>query len=82
MASSRHSRVVSISSCARGVTLPTGTVIARVADEAVEDRAEVEADDVAFLQLGAVRDAVHDHVIDRRCRRPPDTAAIPSERSL
>ena len=36
-----------------------------VADEAVEDRAEVEADDVALFEPGAVRDAVNDHVIDR-----------------
>src|SRR6185369_17867084 len=35
----------------------------RVADESVEDRSEVEPDDVAFLKLGAVGDAVNDHVV-------------------
>ena len=48
------------------LTLPTGTVIARVADETLEDRPEVEPDDVAFLQLGPVGDAVDDDVVDRR----------------
>ena len=36
-----------------------------VADETVQDRPEVEPDDVAFLQPGAVRDAVDDDVVDR-----------------
>src|SRR3954451_11193465 len=34
-----------------------------VADEAVEDRAEIEAEDVALFEPGPVRDAVNDHVI-------------------
>src|SRR5215212_4075741 len=36
-----------------------------VTDEPVEDGAEVEADDVALLQLRPVRDAVDDHVVGR-----------------
>src|SRR5947207_1039820 len=32
-----------------------------VADEAVENRPEIESEDVAFAQLGAARDAVNDH---------------------
>src|SRR4051794_23570135 len=35
----------------------------RIADETVEDRSEVESDDVAFLKLGAIGDAVNDHVV-------------------
>src|SRR3954454_7852148 len=35
-----------------------------VAHEALQDRAEVETDDVSLLQLGPVGDAVHDDVID------------------
>ncbi len=36
-----------------------------VADEPVEDRTEIEADDVALLHPGAARNAMNDHVIDR-----------------
>ena len=35
-----------------------------VADESLQDRAEVETDDVSLLQLGPVGDAVHDDVVD------------------
>src|SRR3954449_2978309 len=55
----------------------------RIADEAVEDRSEVESEDVALIKLGGVRDSVTDHVVhgsaDHRRIRRQSQRRIPFE---